>query len=339
LIDIVSLLVTIAIALGLAAAGFGYWALVANVVVVPVGSAIGAWLAAAWIPARPRRGPGIRRMVTYGGTVTLNSLIVYLAYNVDKVLLGRYWGAEALGIYGRAYQLMNLPTDSLNSTVFTVAFPALSRLQEDPVRLRRYFLSIYAFFLAVALPITVVCAFFAEDVVLVLLGPKWHETVPIFRLLAPTILVFALINPLGWLMFATAQMKRSLKIAVMIMVMSVTAYAIGLRSGPSGIALGFSTAMVLLMVPIIIWARHGTSITTGDLFKAILRPLGSVLLGAVAAMAMWPWISTVEPPLVRLTVTSGLVFGVHMTVLLFAFGERHAYSRLLIEAGIVRARQ
>jgi len=220
-----------------------------------------------------------------------------------------------------------------------VAFPALSRLQDDPVRLRRYFLSIYAFFLAVALPITVVCAFFAEDVVLVLLGPKWHATVPIFRLLAPTILVFALINPLGWLMFATAQMKRSLKIASMIMVTSVTAYGIGLRGGPSGIALGFSTAMVALMVPIIIWARYGTSITTGDLFKAILRPAGSVIVGTVAAIALWPWISTVQPALLRLTLTSSVVFGVHIVVLLFGFRERHVYSMLLREAGIFGARK
>lgn len=339
LIDIISLVATIVLALGLAAAGFGYWALVANVVVIPVGSAIGVWIAASWIPGRPRRSPGTRRMIAYGGTVTLNSLIVYLAYNIDKVLLGRYFGAEALGIYGRAYQLMNLPTDSLHSTVGTVAFPALSRLQDDPVRLRRYFLSIYRFFLAVALPVTVVCGLFAEDVVLVLLGPKWHATAPIFRLLAPTILVFAMINPLGWLVFATAKMKRSLKIATTIMVMSVTGYAIGLRNGPSGVALGFSAAMVLLMVPVVIWARRGTLITSADAFKSVLRPLGSVLLGAGAAMALWPWLSTVQPPLLRLTLTSSVIFGVHAVVLLFAFGERHVYSMLLTEAGIFPARK
>jgi O-antigen/teichoic acid export membrane protein len=338
-IDIISLVATIVLALGLAAAGFGYWALVANAVVVSVGGAIGVWLAAGWIPGRPRRSPGTRRMIAYGGTVTLNSLIVYLAYNIDKVLLGRYWGAEAVGIYGRAYQLMNLPTDSLHSTVGAVAFPALSRLQEDPVRLRHYFLTIYRFLLAVALPITVVCGFFAEDVVLVLLGPQWRATVPVFRLLAPTILVFALINPLGWLMFATAQMKRSLKIATTIMVMSVTAYSIGLGGGPSGVALGFSTAMVLLLVPVVVWARRGTLITSGDVFKSIGPPLGSVLIGAGAAMAMWPWLGTVEPALLRLTLTSGVVFGVHLAVLLFAFGERDGYSKLLAEAGFSWARR
>ena len=70
-------------------------------------------------------------MLRFGGTITLNGLIVYLAYNLEKVLLGRYWGAEALGLYGRAYQLVNIPTDNLNSAAGGVAFAALSRVQDD----------------------------------------------------------------------------------------------------------------------------------------------------------------------------------------------------------------
>src|SRR2546430_5982504 len=45
---------------------------------------------------------GIGSMLRYGGTVTLNTVIVYCAYNVDKVLIGRVFGAQELGIYGRA---------------------------------------------------------------------------------------------------------------------------------------------------------------------------------------------------------------------------------------------
>ena len=54
-----------------------------------------------------------------------------LAYNADKILLGRFWGAEALGIYSRAYQLINLPVDGLNSAISQVALPALARVQDD----------------------------------------------------------------------------------------------------------------------------------------------------------------------------------------------------------------
>ena len=59
------------------------------------------------IQGAPRRA-GICSMMRFGGALTLNGLVVYVACNVEKVLLGRFWGVDALGIYGRAYQLINI---------------------------------------------------------------------------------------------------------------------------------------------------------------------------------------------------------------------------------------
>ena len=90
----------------------------------------------------------------------MNGLIVYIAYNLDKILLGRYWGAGTIGIYGRAYQLINIPTDNLNSAIGGVAFSTLSRLQHDPDRLKRYFLKGYSLVLMMTLPVTLACTLF-----------------------------------------------------------------------------------------------------------------------------------------------------------------------------------
>jgi len=197
IVDIASLIVSIASGVGLAFAGMGYWALVATILCPIIVSLFGLVAAGGWIPGPPRRGSGVWSMIKYGGTVTLNGVIVYIAYNADKVLIGRFWGAATLGIYGRAYQLISLPNDNLNSTIGTVAFPALSRLQHDPERLKSYFLKGYGLFLSLVMPITMASGLFAEDIIRVFLGPKWDEAVPVFRLLAPTIAAFALINPLA----------------------------------------------------------------------------------------------------------------------------------------------
>ena len=108
-------------------------------------------------PGRPRRQGEVRPMMRFGGLLTLNGLIVYIAYNLDKILLGRYWGAGIIGIYGRAYQLINIPTDNLNSAIGSVAFSTLSRLQHDQERLKRYFLKGYSLVVMMTLPITFAC--------------------------------------------------------------------------------------------------------------------------------------------------------------------------------------
>jgi O-antigen/teichoic acid export membrane protein len=333
--DLISVLASIAVGIGMAYLGFGYWALVGMALAVPVVSAFALWVVGGWIPGPPRRGADVLSMIRYGSTVTLNTVIVYLAYNIDKVLLGRFWGAEVLGIYGRAYQLINLPTENLNSTIGQVAFPALSRLQNDPERLRSYFLKGYSLFLSLVMPITVGCALFAEDIIRVFLGPKWDAAVPVFRLLAPTIFTFALVNPLAWLMMATNRATRSLKIALLLAPVVILGYMIGLAYGPIGVATGFSVATVLSALPVIIWATRDTPITATDALKVVMRPLCSIVIGAGAAIAAWNFfIHSLNPTLLRLTVANTVLFGTYAIVLCFVTDQRPVYFGLIREMGI-----
>lgn len=275
-------------------------------------------------------------MVRYGGTVTLNSVVVYLAYNAEKVLLGKFLGAATLGMYGRAYQLINLPTESLNSTIGGVAFPALCRVQSDPPRLRSYFLKGYTLFLSLVMPITMGCALFAEEIIRVALGPQWNEAAGVFRLLAPTIAAFALINPFAWLMLANGNAVRSLKIALMIAPVVILGYLIGLKygHGPQGVATGFSTAMLLLVAPVILWAKQGTLISTKDVVNAIARPVLSIAMAAVIAFALRAPLSRIHPPLLRLVLASSVLFGSYFAILLFVMKQKAVYMELFRSTGL-----
>jgi PST family polysaccharide transporter len=339
LTEVTALFTSILVAVTMAATGFGYWALVASTIILPAGTAIGVWQATRWVPDWPRRRSGTRSMIVYGGTVTLNSLVVYIAYNVEKVLLGRFWGAAPLGIYGRAYQLVNLPNDSLLSTLGSVAFPALCRVQDDPVRFRRYFLRMYGLFLSIAMPITVACALFSEDIVEILLGPSWGAVAPVFRLLTPTILSIALVNPFGWLLFANGRVARSLKIALLIAPVTILAYSLGLGSGPVGVATGFSTAMVILVVPIILWSKLNTLITGRDILGAVAHPVGSLAIAAVVALLARPWLAQIHWTLLRLSTASALLFLVYLLTLLFVFRQKDQYIDLLRQVGLWRTRR
>jgi O-antigen/teichoic acid export membrane protein len=329
MIDVITLLAGVVAAIALALSGWGYWALVGQALITPISYAICTWLAVKWIPGMPQRKVGIRSMMRFGGTATLNGLVVYVAYNLEKVLLGRFWGADALGIYGRAYQLINIPTSNLNSAVGGVAFSALSRLQDDPERQKRYFLKGYSLLLALTLPITLACALFAEDLVLIFLGSKWIDTVPVFRLLAPTVVVFALINPFAWLLFSIGLIGRSLKIAFVIAPLVITAYFIGLPHGPSGVAFAYSVSMTLWIIPHIAWCIHGTIISPREILQAIGRPLVSGLVAAILALGAHFTLGQLLTPFPRLLLGVGVMLGSYIGMLLFAMGQKMFYLDLL----------
>jgi O-antigen/teichoic acid export membrane protein len=333
-IDIASLLVSVAAGIGLALAGHGYWALVAMAISQPLVNVVGVWLATGWIPGLPQRRSGVGSMVAYGGAVTLNNLLAHVAFNVDKVLIGRVWGAEALGVYGRAYQLVNMPNDTLHSTIGSVAFPALSRVQNDPERLKTYFLRGYGLFLSLVLPITMACVLFADDIILVLLGPKWHEAASILRLLAPTILAFSFTNPLGWFMLATGRAGRCARISAIVTPILILSYVLGLRHGPQGVAAGFSVAMSLSIVPVMLWAKQGTLMTLRDIRGAATPASMSIVIGAAAVLAVRPMLGHVEPALLRLMAESTVMFGAYLLTLLFIMKQKTVYAGLLREIGL-----
>jgi O-antigen/teichoic acid export membrane protein len=328
LIDIGALIASIAVGVVLALAGLGYWALVGMMVGQPLATLLGVWWAAGWTPGPPRPATGIRSMLRFGGVVTLNGFVVYIAYNMDKVLLGRVFGPEVLGLYGRAYQLVSLPTENMHTTLNTVMFPALSRVQNDVTRMRNFFLKGYGLFLSVVLPVTAGCALFAEDIVAVLLGPNWGQVVPIFRLLTPTILAFALINPMSSLMLASGHAVRSLNIAFFIAPIVITGYLLGLSSGPEGVAFGFSAAMLLVIVPVLYWATKGTSITLRCIARAALPPSLSTVAGAGMSFFLGQTL-TGALPVLRLAAEFATMFVVHFFVLAYCLGQRQVYVDLL----------
>jgi len=329
-VELSALVISVAIGVLMAALGFGYWALIAMSTSSTIALIAGLWLSVRWLPGMPRRECGLWSMVHFGGTVTLNNLVVYLAYNTEKFLLGRYWGASALGLYGRAYSLVNLPNTQLHASMFAVAFPALSRLQGDPHRLRESFLKGYSILLSFTIPLTVACLFFADEIIRVLLGQKWIETIPIFRLLVPTVLVFGLINPFGWFLTASGRVVRSLNIAFLIAPSVILGIMLGLPHGPKGVALAFSVVMVLLTLPVIAWIIYDTGITFHDLWETMKRPVFAGLAAAGVGLAL-KLVLGVFPLVLRMVLGVGVTLGVYAAILLFVLGQRHLYATLVAQ--------
>jgi PST family polysaccharide transporter len=333
-INTVSAVVGSVVGILTALAGYGYWSLVAMTLCLPLCTTIGCWALTGWVPGRPRRQSGIRSMMRFGGLLTANGLVWYAASNLDKVLVGRVWGVDAVGLYGRAYSLINIPTDNLNAAAGEVAFSALSRLQDEPALLRSYFLKGYSLILALTVPITIICALFADDLVIVLLGERWKAATPIFRFLAPTILTFAVVNPMGWLLNALGLAARGLKISLVSAPIIVLAYVAGLPHGPAGVALAYSGVMLLLAVPLIAWVVHGTPVSTRDVLLTAWRPLTAGIVAGAVAMAVRVACGQM-PPLPRATVEAGVLLTVYGAVLLFAGGRQSHYLGLV--RGLLKA--
>jgi PST family polysaccharide transporter len=334
-IEICSLLIGTVVSIAMALLGYGYWALVSMAITFPLASTIGLWLATGWIPGWPRWAVEIWPMLRFGCGTTLIGFISYLSSNVDKLLLGRVWGTEAVGLYGRAFHLINFPGDNLNLTVGEVAFAALSRTRSDPERLRRYFLKGYSLVVTLTLPLTVVCALFADDLIAVILGSKWAPAAEIFRILAPTILVFAILNPLGWLLNVLGLIRRGVHIALSSAPLMIAGVVIGLPYGPRGVAIAYSAVTLIRVIPVTVWALHGTGICIREIVGALTRPLAASLVAAATSTAAHALYGPMLPPLLRLALDIGVFGAVYIVALLLIAGKKALHLDIFLAARAV----
>ncbi len=317
---------SIAVGILLALAGFGYWALVASTLTGPAVMTVLAWLSTRWIPGRPRRDAELLSMLRFGGAVTLQSVLSHVAQNIDKVLLGRFRGPDALGTYGRAYQLVSMPLTNLSSAIGWVAFSALSRLQDDPRRFRSYFLKGYSIVVSLVVPVVVFATVFAYDTVRVVLGPQWTDVSPLFRLLAPAALVLALIEgPTYWLLHALGMAGRALRVTGVFTAIILIACLMGVPNGAAGIATCYSVALSLWLVPHLAWCVHGTPVGLGDVLKVIWCPL---LSSATASTGAFLAVHDLDQPLLRLVLGGVLMCCIHAVMVWFVFRQRELYVSL-----------
>jgi O-antigen/teichoic acid export membrane protein len=328
-IGILALLAGSATGIVMALFGFRYWSLVGMAMATSVATTGLVWVAVPWMPGPPRRGSGVGAMLRFGGVATLNSFVVFVAWNAEKILLGRFWGAEALGLYGRAFQLVTTPVQQFERSLGGVAFPALSRIQHDPARLAKSFLKAYSLHVSLTIPVTLTCALFAEEIVRILLGPKWMAAAPIFRLLAPVALTFAVANPFSWLVLSKGKINRLLYISMAVTPLVILGIVLGLSHGPEGVAMGYSSAMLLVLIPIAAWSKVGTGITWTDLWQATKPPLLPALVSGAVGLLVKFTLAGRLPLIPFLGLGVALVVGIYGWILLIGMKQKDVYVDLL----------
>ena len=171
---------TFAIAIPLAYAGLGYWALVLMYLFDGLlTAALLGYHARSHIP-RPRLDwQSLRELTPLSLGFAVIAPLNFLNSNIDRFLLARLLGPADLGTYSRATFLAKTASTTFNGVARTAAFPAMSRVQSEPGRLRTAAQQGLALTALLAIPIGVFCAIFADELVDVLLGPQWQAaTVP-----------------------------------------------------------------------------------------------------------------------------------------------------------------
>jgi len=281
-VDVVSTVCGLATAVVSAVLGAGYWALVYQQIVQQATTVAGAWLTCGWRPGPPVRTSGIRHLILFGAGLTRFNILTFLSRNLDNVIIGRVAGNAALGLYLKSYSLLMLPVDRIRGPASAVVLSALSHLQGDDVRFRRYYLTAITSVVAVGMPAVVFLFVFAEDAILLILGPQWRDSILLFKVLAPAAFVETFNTVGSWACLPLGKSSRLVRWQTFATLVTVAAFLVGVQWGVLGVAVAFSASTIALRVPAIVYLLKGSPVRPIDLLRALTRPaVASILTGLV----------------------------------------------------------
>jgi PST family polysaccharide transporter len=271
---------------GIAAAllGFGYWSLVLMQAANALTIVVLAWALSDWRPHwRPQFG-GAKALIRFGGHLTAFNVLGYAENNLGNILLGRFDGPFALGLYDRAFKLVIVPWWQVSLSVARVATALLSRLRESDELYIRAFNQMLQGLLLVAVPGLIWAAANADRLVPMVIGRNWIAAAPIVSdlSLAATLLPFS--ASAYWLYVSQGRVAEQLRWGCVSAAAVIVALLTGISWGPVGVARSYA-AFAIIIQGVQIWGatRRGPVTLRGVLYATYPVFLGA----ALSAIAMW----------------------------------------------------
>ncbi|RIJ34364.1 lipopolysaccharide biosynthesis protein [Pontibacter oryzae] len=185
IIEIISYVISyLGVGIVLAYLDFGVWSLIYATLLQATLTAVGTYaivrhsvlLQFGWAPYKP--------LFSYGSRMSVISFLEFLSQEFGTILIGRVLGSYKLGLYNRAYMLVNLPMYMLTRTFTKVVFPSFSKIQNDIKKLGRIYLSSITLLAALVIPACLGISVAAPELVRIILGAQWGESVPVLQVLS-----------------------------------------------------------------------------------------------------------------------------------------------------------
>lgn len=190
--SIVSAILSGVIGIGMAYAGFGVWALVAQLLSKQIVYTIALWILNRWMPNFHFSVESFKYMWGFGWKLLVSGLLNNIWNQLYQVVVGKFYNAATLGQYTRGREYANIFSANITSIVQRVTYPVLAEVQDEKERM----VSAYRKVIKVTMFVTCVCMIslgaVAEPLIYCLIGEKWHQAATFLPLICISMSLYPL---------------------------------------------------------------------------------------------------------------------------------------------------
>ena len=286
------------VGVSMAVAHYGVWALIGQQLSASLGGAVFLWIASPYRPSLKFSLPHLKELLGVSLSVFSTSLLWFFSSRIDQIVIGRFAGVPALGVYVIAGKVPDMAKVVTHEPMAQVSLPALSRLQNDRDRLKKAIYSGMELNALLSFAVFVGIAAIAPELVVVLFGHKWAAAGVLCSLLS----IYGLVNALGVFfhpsLLASGGIGKFVLLNVWQAVGSLAACVGGIHLGVKYVVIGLILNNLIIAVLALMFLRKRIGLSPLEYCKPCLVPAGAALfmlivLWLVSAMLPPNWPATV----------------------------------------------
>jgi O-antigen/teichoic acid export membrane protein len=291
LFAVIEAAVAACVAVALARAGFGIWALLS---VDAVRAVLALFVFYAWRPVwKPRllwSRSRVRYYLRFGSRNVVGQLLEAALRRLDKLWLGLAADPVALGLYSRAARFARVPGALVGGPLVSVSGGAFAELEDDRPRSSRAFFQAAALSVRGSFLVAGTLALVAPEFVGILLGERWLPMLASFRILLAAFPLALVTRTLAQLFLArgrpeTVVRVRGTQVAVLAAGLAVLTPGLG----RDGAALAVVAATLVGLGLSLRFAREHVDFSARRLFLAPVVALA-------VALPLGAWSAGILPP-------------------------------------------
>lgn len=166
------------VGIGMASAGFGVWALIAQSLFNNAVDTIVLWLTVKWRPKKCFSFERLKDLFSYGWKMLASGLLDTVYNNIRSLIIGKLYSSSALAYYNKGKTWPNLIVENVNSSIDSVLLPTMSKEQENAERVKNITRRAIKTSTYVMAPFMMGLAFVGEPLIRLVLTEKWLPSVP-----------------------------------------------------------------------------------------------------------------------------------------------------------------
>lgn len=268
------------IALAAAYQGFGVWSLVAGTIAESLCKMTLLWAYTRWLPRMIFELDSLKPLLPGALPVLGFAMVNYFALNMDYLIIGKYLGPVALGLYTLAYKIMLLPLSQVSEALASVALPGFSSIQDDRTKVGKGFLKMSRYISFITFPAMAGLAVVAPEAIYVFFGDRWMPAAEVLRVLTIVGAVASIQSITGLIFLSQGRSDVLLKWSLFGTACYVVGFFSGLPWGINGVATGYAISFVVTAPVCFHIALRLVGLTLKDLAGALAPAIaGAATLG------------------------------------------------------------